>query len=163
MKKLLKSLFVSTLAVAVTACSSVPEPVIAYEKVGRILSVKLMSKEVKPSFIELAAGATLGGLLGYQFGGGSAQYWTTAIGALGGAKIVDEALSEKYKEIHYNIRYMDNSKDTLISKNLSPTVFKNDLVVVYRVDEKYTIDAYGKYSKQRMILLDKMLKNGELE
>ncbi len=163
MKNLFKTITVSLAALAMTACSSTPENIVSYEKAGRVQSVQLVSKEKKPSFVELAAGATLGGLLGNQFGGGSGKYWTTAIGALGGAKIVDEALSEKYKEIHYKVRYNDGVRETLISRNLNPTVFKNDLVVITRYGKKYTIDAYGQYSRERMKILERKLQDGTLE
>lgn len=163
MKHLFKTILVSVAALAMTACSSKPEQIVSYEKAGRIQSVQLVSKEKKPSFVEIAAGATIGGLLGNQFGGGSAKYWTTAIGALGGAKIVDEALSQKYKEIHYNVRYNDGMRETLVSKNLNPTVFKNDLVVITRYGEKYQIDAYGKYTRERMKILERKLQDGTLE
>lgn len=164
MNKLLKTLFTSVLAITMTACSSAPqEPQMEVKKVGKVQKVMLMSNEKKPSFVELLAGATLGGYLGNQFGGGSGKYWTTSIGALAGAKAVDSALSEKYKSIHYVIYYTeDKTKKTLISKNVNSRIFKGDLVIVTQKGEDFTIDAYGKYTKKRSEKLHQMLISGNL-
>lgn len=161
---ILKTIITAFASLSLIACSSTPQANIEYEKVGRVKKVELMLKEVKPSFVEVAVGATLGGLLGNQFGGGSGKYWTTSIGALAGAGIMNEALSEKYKEIHYTIYYPeDRSYDKVVSKDLEPTVFKNNLVIIKRKNDDYIIDAYGKYSKERYENLKFHHKNGNLE
>lgn len=147
MKNLFKAMIISVATLTMTACASSPENIISYKKVGKVDRVELMLKESKPSFVEVLAGATVGGLLGNQIGGGSAKYWTTSIGALAGAKAVDVALSEKYKEIHYRITFLDGTRETLTSKDLAPTVFKRDLVVVERYGDKFKIDAYGQYNQ----------------
>lgn len=164
MKLLIKATLLSIAALSMTACSSTPSQVVSYEKVGKVQKVMLMLNEKKPSFVEVFAGATLGGLVGNQFGGGSGKYWTTAIGALAGAKVVDEALSKKYKSIHYVIYYpSDRTKETLVSTDLSPTVFRGDLVLIKRHGDDYQIDAYGKYSKANMERLQYMHDNGLLK
>lgn len=162
MKKLIKAIAVLAIAVTTTACSSVPnEPV--KPRVGKITRVELMTNEKKPSLVVVLGSATLGGLLGNQFGGGSGKYWTTSIGALGGAKIANDALSEKYKSLHYTVSFPnEKSKEVLVSRDLAPTVFKGDLVVVYQNGDDFTIDAYGKYTKDRLNQLQYLLDKGKL-
>lgn len=158
MKRLIKAISICAISLSMVACASAPKTV-TYEKIGRVQKVMLAENEVKPSFVEVLAGATVGGLLGNQIGGGSGKYWSTAIGALIGAKGVDEALSERYKSIHYFIYFpSDRTKIEVVSKDLSPTIFKGDMIHVTKYsDGSYWMDVYGKYSSSNAKLLERQL------
>lgn len=162
MKNIMKSITSFCIIFTLAACSSTPKETISYIKVGKVQSVILVEKTKKPSLVEIGLGATLGGLLGNQIGGGSAKYWTTSLGALAGSAAVHEALSEKYKEIQYHVYYPETrTKDVIKSRDLSPTVFKNDLVLIERKGDKYQIDAYGKYTPENFKILTDKLDSGD--
>lgn len=162
MRNIVKSTAALFFALILSACATTQQEV-TYVKVGKVESVHLVEKTKKPSLVEVGLGATLGGLLGNQVGGGSAKYWTTSLGALAGGATVHKALSEKYKEIQYHIYYPETrTKEVLSSKDLSPTIFKNDLVVIEKTGKDFQMDAYGKYTPENFKILVQKLDNGEL-
>ncbi len=162
MKKL-NILLVSLFALATTACSSLPQDTSTYVKVGKVQSVKLEAVEKKPSMLKVLTGAAVGGVVGHQFGGGSAKDWTTAGGAIIGGVVTDQALTKRYNQISYKI-YVPETKEymILISGVLENNVFKNDLVVVYKTGRKIRFDAYGQYSKDKHALVNRKLLDGTL-
>ena len=162
MKKILS---ISLLSLSLIACSTAPtEKFKNSVSIGKITNVSFEKVTAKPALITVLAGAAVGGAVGHQFGNGSGKKWATGLGAVAGGAITDEALTKQYNQVKYSI-YLPNTNESMVivSPNVTSNIKDNDLVVVYQKDKKIKIDAYGTYTEDKFIEIQKRLAAGLLE
>ena len=161
---ILKIVTITLASLSLIACSSTPSTNTHYEKIGRVQKMELVEKTDNASFVEVAIGAAVGGVIGNQFGGGNGKYWTTTGGAILGAVAGNKIMSEKYKAIRYTIIYPSNGeKETFTQRQLSSAINKGDLVHIKRNGRSASIDSYGQYTKRNYQNLVDMHLNGKLD
>ncbi|NKF49577.1 glycine zipper 2TM domain-containing protein [Shewanella sp. WXL01] len=160
-----KIIFVSLLSFMLAACSSKPpQDEVETVRVGKVQRVLYQKVEKKPSIVTVLAGAAVGALIGNQIGDGNGKTIATGVGALGAAAITDKALTKEFNQVVYEVYVPAERKNiAVVSGDLASTIFKNDLVVVYKKGKKVTIDAYGQYSKDKYQLALQKLADGTLE
>ncbi|WP_225917930.1 glycine zipper 2TM domain-containing protein [Neiella holothuriorum] len=160
-----KFLTLIVIAVMTVGCASSPtEPAEQSVRVGKVQQIIYQQVEKKPALVTVLTGAALGGVVGNQFGGGSGKTVATGLGVLGGAVATDKSLSKKYNQVVYKV-YLPSEQAVVgvVSGDLAATIFKNDIVVIYKSDKKVTIDAYGEYSEAKYDRVLQKLADGTLE
>ena len=70
---------------------------------GKVLGVRTVEVEVKPSGVGVVAGAVVGGLLGNQVGGGTGKTLATVAGAVGGGYAGNEIEKRTRKAAAYEV------------------------------------------------------------
>ncbi len=79
---------------------------------GKVLGVRTVELEAKPSGVGVVAGAVVGGLLGNQVGGGSGRTLATVAGAVGGGYAGNEIEKRTRKAAAYevDVQFEDGSR-----------------------------------------------------
>ncbi len=70
---------------------------------GKVLAVRSVESEGKPSGVGVVAGAVVGGLLGNQVGGGTGRTLATVAGAVGGGYAGNEIEKRTRKAVDYEV------------------------------------------------------------
>ncbi len=70
---------------------------------GKVLGVRTVESEAKPSGVGVVAGAVVGGLLGNQVGGGTGRTLATVAGAVGGGYAGNEIEKRTRKGVAYEV------------------------------------------------------------
>ncbi len=70
---------------------------------GKVLGVRSVDVEAKPSGVGVVAGAVVGGLLGNQVGGGTGKTLATVAGAVGGGYAGNEIEKRTRKAVAYEV------------------------------------------------------------
>ncbi len=70
---------------------------------GKVLGVRTVEVEAKPSGVGVVAGAVVGGLLGNQVGGGTGKTLATVAGAVGGGYAGNEIEKRTRKAVAYEV------------------------------------------------------------
>lgn len=70
---------------------------------GKVLGVRTIESEAKPSGVGVVAGAVVGGLLGNQVGGGTGRTLATVAGAVGGGYAGNEIEKRTRKGVAYEV------------------------------------------------------------
>ncbi len=70
---------------------------------GKVLGVRTIEVEAKPSGVGVVAGAVVGGLLGNQVGGGTGKTLATVAGAVGGGYAGNEIEKRTRKAVAYEV------------------------------------------------------------
>lgn len=164
MNKFLKTAIIALAAISMTACSSFRDNE-EFIMVGKVKKIEIAKVTQKPSFFELAVGATIGGVIGHQFGGGSGKDWATGVGAVAGGFATDAALTKKYLQARITFYFPDTREERVfLTKNIPAVqdLQKNALVVYYKKDGEVWFDYDGMYSEARHKAFQEQINRGQI-
>ncbi|BDU36808.1 outer membrane lipoprotein [Vibrio nigripulchritudo] len=116
---------------------------------GQVDSVRYITKQQiiksKSSGWETLAGATIGGLIGNQFGGGTGKQVATVVGAVAGGSIAHNKANEVYRIEHKLVEILiDTEKGELINviQDVDPNMLftRGDSVRILYFDNGVRVD-----------------------
>lgn len=103
----------------------------ACEACGKVIAVRTVEVEGKPSGVGTVAGVVVGGLLGNQVGGGTGKTLATVAGAVGGGYAGNEIEKRTRKSVAYEVDVrMENGSQGTFKYDTQPSWQAGDRVKV---------------------------------